>query len=281
MSVPGILAISWWEDCCLLPRKDKLDLSTFIDHMGPSEVKEGRYMDVDQHPHVGLSTLTYLFEGTIMHRDSTGAVQRISAGDVGFMTAGKGVTHTERIPDDWRDGQTRTMHGYQVWVAMPIDKEEIQPHFQFFDKTSLPSMHANGLTVRLVAGEAFGMKSPLKVYSELFMIDVKAESDSKLDLAGQVKGEIAIVVVKGKVVDDGEIIEAGEMLISKTEDECTLDLKAHTQLLLFGGEPFPEERFLMWNFVSHSKERLEQAKQEWQSKKFPKVPGDKTYIPFP
>ena len=185
------------------------------------------------------------------------------------------------MPKDWYDGKVRTMHGYQIWVAMPIDKEEIEPNFQFISKRDVPVIDSDGLTIKVAAGRAFGLQSPLNVYSDLFMVDVFSEEQNTLDLSDQVKGEIAIVVATGSVTDGEDVIEAGQMLISKTEDECTLELAANTQLLLFGGQPFPKERFLMWNFVSHSKERLEQAKQEWQSKKFPKVPGDKTYIPFP
>lgn len=267
----------------LLPvaKKRQVGPFTFIDHMGPSQMGPEKLMGVDQHPHIGLSTLTYLFEGEIEHRDSTGAAQRIGPGDVGFMTAGKGVTHTERSPKEWHDGKIRTMHGYQIWVALPIDQEEIEPTFQFIPKAAVPVLQRDGLTIKVAAGEAFGLRSPLKVYSDLFMVDVFTEEQNTLDLFNQVKGEIAIVVVAGSVIDGEDTIEAGQMLISKTEDECKLDLAENTQLLLFGGQPFPEERFLHWNFVSHSKERLEKAKDEWVNKRFPKVPGDNTYIPLP
>jgi len=267
----------------LLPAAKKRQVGpfTFIDHMGPSQMGPQKLMGVDQHPHIGLSTLTYLFEGEIEHRDSTGAVQKIGPGDVGFMTAGKGVTHTERSPKDWFDGKVRTMHGYQIWVAMPIDKEEIEPNFQFVPKSDVPVIELEGLTMKVAAGEAFGLQSPLNVYSDMFMVDVFSEEQNTLDLFDQVKGEIAIVVATGSVIDGEDVIEAGQMLISKMEDECTLELAANTQLLLFGGQPLPEERFLHWNFVSHSKERLEKAKDDWVNKRFPKVPGDDTYIPLP
>jgi len=249
--------------------------------MGPSLMGPEKLMGVDQHPHIGLSTLTYLFEGEIEHRDSTGAIQLIGPGDVGFMMAGKGVTHTERSPKHWHDGKVHTMHGYQIWVAMPIDQEEIEPHFQFIPRVDIPAAMHNGLVIKVVAGKAFGLQSPLKVYSDLFMVDVLTEEQNTLNLHNQLKGEIAIVVVSGSVTEGGEVIEAGQMLISKTEDSCRLLLAANTQLLLFGGHPFPEERFLHWNFVSHSKERLEKAKEDWINKRFPKVPGDDTYIPLP
>lgn len=267
----------------LLPFRKKRQVGpfTFIDHMGPAEIKAPKYMDVDQHPHIGLSTLTYLLDGAIEHRDSTGAVKVVRPGDVGFMTSGKGVTHTERTPPEHRDGQTRKVHGYQVWVALPKEKEEMEPRFDFVAKDDLPSWKEGNLQLTLVAGKGYGRQSPLPVHSDLFMIDVQAEGASELEINGQLSGEIAVVVTEGTVWDDQEIIEAGQMLISKTDDECFVRLEAGTRVLLFGGQPLGEERFLFWNFVSSSKERLEQAKVDWREKRFPKVPGDDTYISLP
>jgi len=264
----------------LLPFRKKRQVGpfTFIDHMGPAQMSPQRYMDVDQHPHIGLSTLTYLLEGQIEHRDSTGAAQVISPGDVGFMTAGRGVTHTERTPSPLRNGQTINMHGYQVWVALPKELEEMAPNFQYFPETALPQCQQDGLNIRLIAGQGFGLSSPLQVYSPLFMADVYASEANRLEINGHVEGEIAIVVVSGQVMDEERAVEAGQMLISKTENECAIELNADTRVLLFGGEAFPEERFLHWNFVSSSRERIQQAKEDWWEKRFPKVPGDDTYI---
>ena len=267
----------------LLPfrRKRQVGPFTFIDHMGPSTIGPGKYMDVDQHPHIGLSTLTYLLEGEMEHRDSTGANQLITPGSVGFMTAGYGVTHTERTPAHLRDGGTYPVHGYQVWVALPRDKEEMPPNFAFVPKEDLPRWEEQGIHLTLVAGEGYGRKSPLPVYSPLFMIDAYAKSAGLLDIKGQLQGEIALVVVQGSVKLEDQLVQQGEMLIAKTEDECCVELLAGTKLLIFGGQPFPEERFLYWNFVSSSQERLEQAKADWAAKEFPTVPGDSTYIPLP
>ncbi|MFY7670788.1 pirin family protein [Tenacibaculum sp. MEBiC06402] len=267
----------------LLPFRKKRQVGpfTFIDHMGPSKIGNGRYMDVDQHPHIGLSTLTYLFEGEIEHRDSTGSVQIISPGDVGFMTSGKGVTHTERTPKEKRTNEEFLMHGYQIWVALPIEKEEINPRFDYFPNSEIPKINSDNLTIKVVAGNAFGLSAPLQGYSPLFMADIFASERTTLNLKGQVKGEIAFVVVKGAIINEEQKIESGQMLISKTDNECEICLDANSQILLFGGEPFPEERFLLWNFVSHSKERLQKAKEDWENKTFPKVPGDNTYIPIP
>lgn len=267
----------------LLPFRKKRQVGpfTFIDHMGPAVMNAPNFMDVDQHPHIGLSTLTYLLEGEIEHRDSTGAHQIIAPGDVGFMTAGKGVTHTERTPPQRRTDEPFKIHGYQIWVAMPKDKEEMSPRFDFIKKEELPHWKENGLEMTLVAGEGYGRKSPLPVHSPLFMLNVKATEDTCLHINGQLHGEIAMVVTHGKITEDGETIDAGQMLISKTENACYITLEKGTRLLLFGGQAFPEERYLYWNFVSSSKARLEQAKADWKNKQFPKVEGDDTYIPMP
>jgi len=164
---------------------------------------------------------------------------------------------------------------------MPKEKEEMAPRFDFIAKKDLPTWEEEGLKMILVAGKGYGRQSPLPVHSPLFMLDVTALDDAHLEINGQLEGEIAIVVTHGTVTDGAETIYAGQMLISKTEDQCQIHLKKGTRLLLFGGQAFPEERFLYWNFVSSSKERLEQAKEDWRNKKFPKVEGDDTYIPLP
>ncbi len=267
----------------LLPFRKKRQVGpfTFIDHMGPAKLGNGKYVDVDQHPHIGLSTLTYLFEGEIEHRDSIGSRQVIAPGDVGFMTSGKGVTHTERTPENRRGSGKFGMHGYQIWVALPKEQEEIDPHFEYYPEKDIPMWAIGPLTIKLVAGNAFGRSAPLQGYSPLFMVDIFSEETTTLNLRGQLKGEVAFVIVKGAITDNGERVEAGQMLISKTDDQCQIGLESGTQLLLFGGEPLPQEHYLLWNFVSHSKERLKQAKEDWKNKKFPKVAGDDTYIPFP
>lgn len=266
----------------LLPFRKKRQVGpfTFIDHMGPSQLGDAKSLDVDQHPHIGLSTLTYLLEGSITHRDSTGADQEIRPGDVGFMTAGSGVAHTERTPDYLRH-QPHTLHGYQVWVALPKEQEEMPPRFDYLTAAELPAWEDEGMQLRLVAGEGFGRRSPLPVYSPMFMVDVMAANGGRLDIQAQLSGEIALVVTIGSVSASGSEIGQGQMLISKTEDQCKAILSSGTRLLLFGGQPLPEPRYLYWNFVSSSKDRLEQAKADWREHRFPKVPGDHTYIPLP
>jgi redox-sensitive bicupin YhaK (pirin superfamily) len=267
----------------LLPFRKKRQVGpfTFIDHMGPATIELGNYFDIDQHPHIGLCTLTYLLEGQIEHRDSTGAVQIISPGDVGFMTAGKAVTHTERTPQKLRDGRAFNMHGYQIWVALPKAMEECEPRFDFVPHQQLPQWKEGPLSITLVAGEAFGKQAPLLVHSPLFMVDIKASEEYTLDLSDKIDGEVAFVLVAGEMMSGDTKISQGQMLISKSNQACSICLQKGTRILLFGGQPLDGERYLRWNFVSSSKDRLNQATKDWKAKKFPKVPGDETYIPIP
>lgn len=253
----------------------------FIDHMGPSKVGPDKYLDIDQHPHIGLSTLTFLLEGEIMHADSIGSKQRILPGSVNWMVAGKGVTHTERTPDDLRNGRSHRLHGYQIWVALPKELEQMTPEFHHFDRSDLPSWKDHSAEFVLVAGKGYGKESPLPVHSDLFMVEVKSTGPYELKIAGEVTGEIGICVVSGEIQACEHTVKAGNMLVSKTDDACGLTLKENTHVFLFGGQPLPEERYIYWNWVSSDKATLEQAKEDWKNKAFPKVAGDDTYIPLP
>jgi redox-sensitive bicupin YhaK (pirin superfamily) len=267
----------------LLPFRKKRQVGpfTFIDHMGPAVLGNGKYVDVDQHPHIGLSTLTYLFEGEVHHRDSMGSDQIIRPGDVGFMTSGSGVTHTERTPNRLRTGENITMHGYQIWVALPDHLEDMDPEFEYHPESEIPTWKEGSITFKLVAGNAFQKSAPLQGFSPLFMVDIHTTEETTLDLRGHLKGEVAFVIIKGSITDSDHKVNAGQMLISKTNEQCQICLDANTQVLLFGGEPLAKEALLLWNFVSHDKEKLKKAKEDWKNKKFPKVPNDDTYIPFP
>lgn len=255
----------------------------FIDHMGPSTVggEDGHYMDIGPHPHIGLSTLTYLFEGEIVHRDSLGSLQRITPGDVNWMTAGQGVVHTERTPEDWRDGSRHNVHGFQIWVALPKADEDREPEFYHYEKNSLPRWSEGPLRLSLVAGEAFGKKSPVKTYSPLYMIELFADEDTDFSTEGKLYGEIGICVVKGQIKACDDVVEAGHLLVAKERDICTFHIAKGSHLLLFGGEPFEETRYIYWNFVSSDEQKIEQAKQRWRDHTFPKVPGDDGYIVMP
>lgn len=253
----------------------------FIDHMGPTTIKPGHYMDIGQHPHIGLSTLTFLLEGEIMHRDTLGTAQLVEPGAVGWMTAGKGIVHTERTPEYLRDGREFMAHGYQIWVALPKHLEKMEPKFSYTAANQLPSWQAGNLNFKLVAGKGFGHVSPVPVHSELFMVEVKSGEKEELHIEGQLTGEIGICIVEGYIEACSERIEKGNMLVSKEEDLCRITMGENSHVLIFGGEPFAEERYIYWNFVASEKETLEEAKQRWANKEFEMVPGETGYIPLP
>ncbi|MEM8846495.1 MAG: pirin family protein [Bacteroidota bacterium] len=253
----------------------------FIDHMGPTQLGPKKYMDVNQHPHIGLSTLTYMLEGEIMHEDSMGTKQRISPGSVNWMTAGKGVSHTERTPKDLRNGKVFTAHGYQIWIALPKELEEMEPEFHHIPANDLPTWNENAAQFTLVAGEGYGKKSPVPVHSPLFMVEVKSQEEFVLDVKDQLKGEIGICIVEGGIVACDQTLGKGNILVSKVEDACKVVLQPKTHLLLFGGDPLPEERHIYWNFVSSSKDKIEVAKKAWQEKSFPMMSEDSSYVPLP
>ncbi|RKN81094.1 pirin family protein [Ulvibacterium marinum] len=253
----------------------------FIDHMGPTQLGPQNYMDVDQHPHIGLATLTYLLEGEVMHEDSLGTQQRIQPGSVNWMVAGKGVSHSERTPADMRNGIIFTAHGYQIWVALPKELEETDPEFHHIGIDEIPKWEEGNASFKLVAGKGYGRKSPVPVHSPLFMIEVTNTDAYFLDIKDKVRGEVGICIVDGSIEACGETIDKGNILVSKVEDTCKINLRPNTHLLLFGGEPFLEERHIYWNFVSSSKERIERAKTDWVQKTFPMMQDDKTYVPLP
>ncbi len=253
----------------------------FIDHMGPTQLGPKRYMDVDQHPHIGLSTLTFMLEGELLHEDSMGTAQVIKPGSVNWMVSGKGVSHTERTPKNLRNGNTFTAHGYQIWVALPKHLEDIEPEFHHFEADSLPLWNDGGAEFKLVAGEGYGKKSPVPVHSSLFMIEIKTDKEYQLNTKDNLNGEIGVCVVEGSIKACSESIEKGNILVSKVEDTCDIILAPNTHVFLFGGEPYPEERHIYWNFVSHDKNKIEQAKKSWAAKTFPMMENDITYVPLP
>lgn len=267
----------------LLPFRKKRMIGPFIfiDHMGPTTLGPGHYMDVDQHPHIGLSTLTFMLEGEILHQDSMGTSQRILPGAVNWMVAGKGVSHTERTPVELRNGPTFTAHGYQIWVALPKDREEMAPEFHHFGSHQLPQWTDQGAEFKLVAGSGYGRTSPVPVHSDLFMIEVKTTEAYDLDIKDHLKGEIGLCIVEGSVNACGERVQKGHIVVSKTEDACHTVIAAQSHILLFGGQAFPEERHMYWNFVSHDKNKIEAAKTAWANKTFPMMEGEDSYVPLP
>lgn len=253
----------------------------FIDHMGPTLLGPKKYMDVDQHPHIGLSTLTYMLEGELMHEDSIGTQQLIQPGSVNWMTAGKGVSHTERTPDHLRNGKKFTAHGYQIWVALPKNLENTKPSFHHIPARELPRWTDKNAQFTLVAGKGYGQHSPVPVHSELFMVEVKNKEEYMLRIKGELKGEIGICIVEGEINACDEMVGKGNILVSKVEDTCSILLKPNSHVLLFGGIPFPEERHIYWNFVATSKQKIEDAKIAWKARTFPMMKNDSTYVPLP
>lgn len=267
----------------LLPFRKKRMVGPFIfiDHMGPTIIGKGNYLDVGQHPHIGLSTLTYLFSGEIMHRDSIGTVKKITPGSVNWMTAGKGVVHSERTPEELRNGEEHLVHGFQIWVALPKSLEDMEPNFYHASSSQLPKWEEKGIHFTLIAGKAYGKESPVPVYSELFMLELIADEKSSFNIAGQLKGEIGICVVKGHIEACGEKIEKGNMLVSKENDSCKVIISEGAHILIFGGQPFEEERHIFWNFISSDKQKISLAKERWKTKDFEMVPEENDYIPLP
>jgi redox-sensitive bicupin YhaK (pirin superfamily) len=252
----------------------------FFDHMGPVNLPAGipRKVDVRPHPHIGLSTVTYLFDGEIMHRDSLGSEQAIVAGEVNWMTAGSGITHSERFEKARAQGDC--LHGIQAWVALPKAAEEAEPSFAHHGIDDLPTYESGGLWARLVAGEAFGAKAKVKTHSPLFYVHWRLAAGAHAQMGAEYS-ERAAYIVSGAVEVDGRSFEAGHMLVFSAGEPVTFTAKEEATLMLLGGEPVGT-RFIEWNFVSSSKERIDQAKRDWRAgrMKLP-VSDDKEFIPLP
>jgi redox-sensitive bicupin YhaK (pirin superfamily) len=251
----------------------------FLDHMGPVDFASGAGMDVRPHPHIGLSTITYLFAGEIFHRDSLGFAQEIRPGEVNWMTAGRGIVHSERTRLDIR-AHGGPMHGIQSWVALPDEAEEIAPSFAHHDAADLPVLEQQGVTARLIAGSAYGLTSPVAVYSPLFYLHVDLKPGAALALPAEHK-ERAAFVVAGEVEHEDRTYGAERLLVFASGSEATLVAKTAARLMLLGGAPIGE-RFIWWNLVSSRRERIRQGKEDWIAGRMKLPPGDdKEFIPAP
>jgi redox-sensitive bicupin YhaK (pirin superfamily) len=266
----------------LLPFREKRTVGpfAFIDHMGPAFLKDYQNLDVPPHPHIGLSTLTYLFEGSIMHKDSLGTEVEIKPGAVNWMTAGKGIVHSERTPQYLRTSD-KVLHGLQIWVALPKELEQMEPSFAHVEEEDIPHWTDNGLSFKLIAGEAFGRKSPGPVYSPLYFIEIKSTVAQKVTIGQDLFGESALYILDGSIKSDGTVFEPKQILIAKDSKLCEFEIAENTTIYIFGGEPFPEERIIFWNFVASTKELIEDAKERWENQTFPKVPGETEFVPLP
>ncbi|HEY8290354.1 MAG TPA: pirin family protein [Acetobacteraceae bacterium] len=267
----------------VLPTQDRRMVGPFIffDQMGPGEFLAGQGLDVRPHPHIGLATVTYLFAGEILHRDTLGSRQSIEPGDVNWMTAGSGIAHSERTDAALR-AKRNHLFGIQSWVALPRSQEEAAPAFVHHPAATLPVLEDRGMRLRLIAGDGWGARSPVAVLSPLFYADATLTEGASVALPKEHE-ERAVYVLRGAVDVAGSRFEAGRLLIFRPGDQSALrSAEGEARLLLLGGAPMDGARHLFWNFVSSSRDRIEQAKADWKSGRFGKVPGDdQEYIPLP
>lgn len=267
----------------LLPFRQKRMVGPFIyiDQMGPVKLNTRENFDILPHPHIGLSTLTFLFEGSIMHRDSLGNAIEIKPGAVNWMTAGKGIVHSERTPEYLRHSD-KNMHGLQIWVALPKNLEQMDPEFFHIDAGQIPEWTDDSLHFKLVAGEAFGRRSAVPVYSRLFMIEIKSNRRQSVNIGHELYGESGLYILEGSIESDGNIYLPKQLLVAKESCLCEFIIEANSTIYIFGGDPFAEERFIDWNFVASDIELIKNAKQKWIGQSFEKIKGDeKEYVTYP
>jgi redox-sensitive bicupin YhaK (pirin superfamily) len=254
----------------------------FLDQMGPHTFSAGHGLDVRPHPHIGLATVTYLLEGEILHRDSLGTVQSIRPGEVNWMTAGKGIVHSERTAAEQRPHGS-SLSGLQCWVALPRSAEETDPSFVHLGAGELPVIEGEGATARIIAGRFFGQASKVPAASAMFYVDLVLQPGARLTMPAEY-AEQALYVIEGALDlgRDGRF-EPGQLLVLKPGASVTLGAAGTgiTRLMLLGGEPMDGPRYLHWNFVSSSSDRIEQAKADWKAQAFPMVPGESEFIPLP
>ncbi|AXL51825.1 hypothetical protein DSC91_004629 [Paraburkholderia caffeinilytica] len=251
----------------------------FFDHMGPATLDPGVGLDVRPHPHIGLATVTYLFEGSIMHRDSLGSEQKIVPGDVNWMTAGRGIVHSERTPAEDR-ASGLAMHGIQTWVALPLEDEDTEPSFSHHPAATLPVVERNGVTLRVIAGTAFGETSPVETFSGTLYVAAEFAPGGAFALEPEHE-ERGVYLVDGDLEIDGTPLEVGQMAVLALDETVTLASTHGARVMLLGGEKLDGERFIEWNFVSSSREKIDAAKLAWTNQEMGKVPGETEWIPLP
>ncbi len=279
--VPRAHDIGGFEVRRALPSRQRRLVGPFVffDQMGPGEFLLGRGLDVRPHPHIGLATVTYLFRGAIVHRDSLGTALAIEPGAVNWMTAGRGIAHSERTPEALRTGPSE-LFGIQAWVALPRALEDAAPDFVHHPSETMPVVEGEGVRARVVAGELWGAASPVPTASPMIYADVEMTAGATLPLDAEHE-ERAIYVAEGEVTIAGAVHPAGELLVLRAGDALALGARRDSRVMVLGGEPMDGPRYLWWNFVSSSKERIEQAKADWLGGRFDVVPGDAEFIPMP
>lgn len=267
----------------VLPSQEKRTVGPFIfwDQMGPGEFISGAGLDVRPHPHIGLSTMTYLFDGTLEHRDTLGSHQIIVPGDVNLMTAGRGIAHSERTPQKERQHSQHYM-GIQCWLGLPLNKQEMEPSFTHYDKSVIPVLNdGNLINLRIIAGEWGGIKSPVNTQIDALFVECTLRATSQISVPATTE-ERAIYILSGEIEVDKIKFNSAKMLVLKPGVEIKIIGCSDARLIILGGPALEEPRYLWWNFVSSSKERIEQGKIDWKEGRFGKIPGDdKEYIPLP
>ena len=263
------------------PQRRMVGPFIFFDQMGPAAFTGAQALDVRPHPHIGLATVTYLLDGEIIHRDSVGSVQAIRPGAVNWMTAGSGIVHSERTPNEQRGGGG-SLFGLQTWIALPAAHEEIAPAFVHHPADVIPKAEAEGVSLTVIAGHSDGLTSPVAAFSDMVYVDIQLAPGARYRLTAE-HIERAVYVVSGGVEIAGQSggFTAGELVVFKPGSEIVLAGVGQTRLMLVGGEPFPEPRHIEWNFVSSRAERIEQAKADWRARRFAEVPGESEFIPLP
>jgi redox-sensitive bicupin YhaK (pirin superfamily) len=252
----------------------------FFDHIGPVRLPPGIGLDVRPHPHIELATVTYLFDGEIDHRDSLGSMQTIRAGDVNWMLAGRGIVHSERSSPESRRAGVH-IHGLQSWVALPIEHEQIEPRFEHHASSAIPKVRLGGARLEIVAGTAYGERSPVGVLSPTLYVHARLDAGARIAIDGTHE-ERAIYVTEGMVDCDGRTFQPGTLLVLRSGADVAIAAEEPTRVMLVGGAKLAGEKHIDWNFVSSSKERIDRAKDDWAKGRFPKVPGDEVeFIPLP
>jgi redox-sensitive bicupin YhaK (pirin superfamily) len=282
MVIPNAKDIGGFEVRRALPTAKRRLVGPFIffDRMGPAILRAGQALDVRPHPHIGLSTVTYLFDGKIRHRDSLGTEMVIQPGDVNLMTAGRGIVHSERTPEELR-GAPMSISGLQTWLALPDGKEEVAPVFENTAALRLPEIDAEGVSGRVVIGDFQGLRSPVATASDTLYADLRLAPRASVKIPAGAE-ERAIYTLEGEVSISGDVFPAERLLVFRPGDEIVVSSQGGAHFMLFGGASLGSKRYIWWNFVSSSKERIEQAKQEWKTGRFDIVPGDdKEFIPLP
>ncbi len=280
--IPRTVDLGGFQVSRVLPSKQRRMVGPFVfwDQFGRSEFLTGQGIDVRPHPHIGLATLTYLFNGSIVHRDNLGSHQLIAPGDVNLMIAGSGIAHSERTGSEERQ-HPHSLFGLQIWLGLPGDKQEIAPSFTHYTRDTLPAVDAEGIKLRLVAGHFQGLQSKVATVADALLVDVQLQPGATINYPATTE-ERAIHIVTGQISLGHNIYDSAHMLIIKPGHSVVIKAQTAAHIVLLGGAALDGPRYLWWNFVSTSKERIEQAKQDWVNGRFAKIPGDeKEFIPLP